>query len=59
MESMGAGSVEGLGVSANIFVGMGAIAPERRNKIVNLGVRSIIAGTIATCMTGAVVGIIY
>jgi CNT family concentrative nucleoside transporter len=38
--------------------GMGTMAPERRDEIVALGVRSIIAGTLATCMTGAVVGII-
>ncbi len=38
--------------------GLGGIAPERRDDIVNLGVRSVIAGTIATCMTGAVVGIL-
>jgi CNT family concentrative nucleoside transporter len=37
--------------------GMGAMAPERRDEIVSLGVRSILAGTLATCMTGAVVGI--
>ena len=38
--------------------GLGGIAPERRDDIVALGPRSIIAGTIATCMTGAVVGIL-
>jgi len=38
--------------------GLGGIAPERREDIVSLGFRSIIAGTIATCMTGAVVGIL-
>ena len=38
--------------------GMGTMAPERRDEIVALGFRSIIAGTLATCMTGAVVGII-
>ena len=38
--------------------GMGTMAPERRDEIVSLGFKSIIAGTIATCMTGAVVGII-
>jgi concentrative nucleoside transporter, CNT family len=38
--------------------GMGTMAPGRRNGIVALGFRSIIAGTLATCMTGAVVGII-
>ena len=38
--------------------GMGTMAPDRRDEIVSLGFRSIIAGTLATCMTGAVVGII-
>jgi CNT family concentrative nucleoside transporter len=38
--------------------GMGTMAPTRHNEIVSLGLRSIIAGTLATCMTGAVVGII-
>ena len=38
--------------------GLGAMAPERRDEIVALGFRSILAGTIATCMTGAVIGII-
>ncbi len=37
--------------------GMGAMAPDRRDEIVSLGIRSVIAGTIATCMTGAVAGI--
>ncbi len=38
--------------------GLGGIAPKRRDEIVSLGVRSIIAGTMATCMTGAVVALI-
>ncbi len=38
--------------------GMGTMVPQRRNEIVSLGFRSIIAGTLATCMTGAVVGIL-
>ena len=38
--------------------GMGTMAPERRDEIVGLGFRSIVSGTIATCMTGTVVGII-
>jgi CNT family concentrative nucleoside transporter len=38
--------------------GMGTMAPERRDEIVAMGVRSIIAGTLATSMTGAVVGIL-
>ncbi|MCP4665357.1 MAG: nucleoside:proton symporter [Deltaproteobacteria bacterium] len=39
--------------------GMGGMAGERRNEIVGLGVKSIVAGTMSTCMTGAVVGILY
>ncbi len=38
--------------------GLGAMAPERRNEITALGLRSIVAGTLATCMTGAVVGML-
>ena len=38
--------------------GLGTMAPNRRSEIVALGLRSIIAGTLATCMTGAVIGII-
>jgi CNT family concentrative nucleoside transporter len=34
--------------------GLGAMVPERREEIVSLGLRSILAGTLATCMTGAV-----
>jgi CNT family concentrative nucleoside transporter len=37
--------------------GMGAMAPARRTEIVALGVRSIVAGTLAACMTGAVAGV--
>jgi CNT family concentrative nucleoside transporter len=39
--------------------GMSAMAPERRDEIVALGMKSIVAGTLATCMTGTVVGILY
>jgi CNT family concentrative nucleoside transporter len=38
--------------------GLGTMAPERRSEIVSLGFRSILAGTLATCMTGAVVGLL-
>lgn len=39
--------------------GLGTMAPGRREEIVALGFRSIVAGTLSTCMTGAIVGIIY
>ena len=38
--------------------GLGTMAPERREEIVGLGLRSIVSGTIATCLTGAAVGIV-
>lgn len=38
--------------------GMGAMAPERRDDIVSLGLKSIVSGTLATLMTGAIVGIL-
>jgi CNT family concentrative nucleoside transporter len=37
--------------------GMGAMVPERRGEIVALGLRSIAAGTLATCMAAAVAGL--
>ena len=38
--------------------GLGSLAPERRDEVVSLGLSAILAGTLATCMTGAVVGIL-
>jgi CNT family concentrative nucleoside transporter len=45
--------------SAGILVGgLGAMLPERRAEIATLGLRSIVSGTIATCLSGAVVGVV-
>ncbi len=45
--------------SAGIMVGgIGAMIPDRRVEVVQLGMRSIISGTLATCMSGAVAGAI-
>ena len=38
--------------------GLGSLAPERRDEVVSMGLNAIVAGTLATCMTGAVVGIL-
>jgi CNT family concentrative nucleoside transporter len=38
--------------------GLGTMVPDRRGEIVSLGLKSIVAGTLATCMTGAVVGLL-
>ena len=38
--------------------GMSTMCPERRAEIVSLGLKSIVAGTLATCLTAATVGLI-
>ncbi|WP_323696870.1 NupC/NupG family nucleoside CNT transporter [Thiorhodovibrio litoralis] len=38
--------------------GLASIAPERRSEIVALGMKSILAGTLATLMTGAIAGLL-
>jgi len=43
-----------LGSLGIMIGGVGAMVPERREEIVGLGPKSIVAGTIATCMTGTV-----
>jgi len=47
-----------LGSLGIMIGGLGTIVPDRRREIVALGIRSIMAGTIATCMTGAIVGML-
>ena len=39
--------------------GLATMAPERRDEIVALGMKTIVAGTLATCMTGAIVGMLW
>ena len=38
--------------------GLGVMVPERRHEVVALGMRSILSGTLATCMSGAVAGVL-
>ena len=38
--------------------GLGTMVPDRRDEIVQLGMRSIAAGTLTTCLIGAVVGLL-
>ncbi|EGV32190.1 Na+ dependent nucleoside transporter domain protein [Thiorhodococcus drewsii AZ1] len=47
-----------LGSLGIMIGGLGAMAPERRGEIVSMGMKSIVAGTLATLMTGAVVGML-
>jgi len=47
-----------LGSLGIMIGGLGTMAPSRRDEILSLGFRSIIAGTLATMMTAAVVAVI-
>ena len=47
-----------LGSLGILIGGMAAMVPERRNEIVSLGFKSILCGTMATCMVGAIVGLL-
>jgi concentrative nucleoside transporter, CNT family len=38
--------------------GLGTMAPERRDEINALGLKSIISGTLTTCLMGAIVGVL-
>jgi CNT family concentrative nucleoside transporter len=41
-----------------VIGGMGAMVPERRSEIVGLGLKSVIAGTLATCLSGTIMGLL-
>lgn len=47
-----------LGSLGIMIGGLGAMVPQRRHEIVALGLKAILAGTMATLMTGAVVALI-
>jgi CNT family concentrative nucleoside transporter len=38
--------------------GLGTMAPERREEIASLGLKSIVSGTLTTCLLGAIVGVL-
>jgi CNT family concentrative nucleoside transporter len=45
--------------SVGIMIGgLSAMAPQRRQEIVALGFRSLLAGTLATCMTGTIAALL-
>ncbi len=48
-----------LGSLGILIGGMATMVPERRGEIVSLGMRSIVAGTLATLMIGALVGVLH
>jgi len=38
--------------------GLATMAPERRDVVVSLGMKSILSGTLSTCLIGAIVGVL-
>ncbi len=38
--------------------GLTVMAPQRRDEIVSLGPKTIVSGTLATCVIGAIVGVL-
>ncbi len=48
-----------LGSLGIMIGGLATMAPERRDEVVSLGARTIVSGTLATLVSGSVVGILY
>ncbi len=47
-----------LGSLAVLLGGLGGLVPERRSDLARFGMRAILAGTLATCLTGTLAGLI-
>jgi concentrative nucleoside transporter, CNT family len=47
-----------LGSLAILLGGLGGLAPDRRPQIAQLGIRAVIAGTLANLMSAAIAGIL-
>ena len=41
-----------------MIAGLGTMAPERRDDVLSLGLKSIVSGTLSTCLIGAIVGVL-
>ena len=41
-----------------MIAGLRTMAPQRRDDVISLGVKSIVSGTLTTCLTGAIVGLL-
>lgn len=51
-------SFANLGSLGILIGGLGSLCPERRNEIVGMGVKALVAGILASLMTGAIVGML-
>jgi CNT family concentrative nucleoside transporter len=46
--------------SIGIMVGgLGSLVPERRDEVISLGFKCVIAGTISTCLSGTIIGLLH
>ena len=41
-----------------LVAGVGAMAPERKNDLVSVSLKALIGATLASCMTGLVIGLV-
>jgi CNT family concentrative nucleoside transporter len=41
-----------------MIAGLSTMCPERRDMVVSLGPKSIVSGTLTTCLLGAIVGVL-
>lgn len=51
-------SFANLGSLGILIGGLGSLCPERRNEVTGMGVKALIAGVLASLMTGAIVGML-
>ena len=51
------GGFANLGSAGILIGGLATLVPQRRAEIAALGLRSIVSGTLATCITAALVGL--
>jgi concentrative nucleoside transporter, CNT family len=51
-------SFANLGSLGILIGGLGSLCPERRSEIVGMGVKALVAGVLASLMTGAIVGVL-
>src|SRR5579864_2201331 len=41
-----------------MIAGLGTMCPEKRDEVISLGLKSIVSGTLTTCLLGAIVGVL-
>jgi CNT family concentrative nucleoside transporter len=52
----GFGSLCSIGIQIG---GIGTMVPERRHEIISLGIKALIAGTLASCLSATIIGLLY